>query len=72
MKPTVGRIVHFVSMSDELSTGPHLAAIVVAVLDSGRINLAVFSHDGSIQSHIDVQQDETAEVVCTWHWPERD
>lgn len=82
MKPTVGRIVHYV-----LTDGQHRPAIVVRAWGeephsapdyADSVNLQVFldgSNDGS-ESGVDwetsVRYDETGKTPYTWHWPERE
>jgi hypothetical protein len=78
MKPTVGRIVHFVQ--GEL----HLPAIIVRVWSDTCVNLQVFT-DGSNSDQVrntseapnlkwvtSVTLDETATQQRSWHWPERE
>lgn len=68
MKPSIGRIVHFVH------NGVHLPAIVTKVWSDTCVNLHVFAN-GS-----DMTDSGTQTSVCSgenpvgysWHWPERD
>jgi len=74
MKPSIGRIVHFV-----MSDGKHRPAIIVEVVTDEAVNLTVFpdgydlarSDDPTVW-HPMVMQDETATKRRTWHWPERE
>lgn len=87
MKPTIGRIVHFVQKkpSDRGEGLVHLPAMVVAVWGEACVNLQVFtdgsnSEDslngcaapGNVKWITSVGQDETAAQPRTWHWPERE
>ncbi len=83
MKPTIGRMVHFVQKKpagygDALV---HLPAIIVAVWGDSCVNLKVFT-DGtnsdaeetnSVKWVTSVLLDETeTPQPRTWHWPERE
>ena len=83
MKPTIGRIVHFVQKKpagygDALV---HLPAIIVAVWGDTCVNLQVFT-DGTNSDADETNRvkwvtsatlDETeTPQPRTWHWPERD
>ena len=83
MKPTIGRIVHFVQKKpagygDALV---HLPAIIVAVLGDTCVNLQVFT-DGTNSDADETNRvkwvtsanlDETETPQSrTWHWPERE
>jgi hypothetical protein len=83
MKPTIGRIVHFVQKKpagygDALV---HLPAIIVAVWGDTCVNLQVFT-DGTNSDADETNQvkwvtsatlDETeTPQPRTWHWPERE
>ena len=83
MKPTIGRIVHFVQKKPE-GYGDvlvHLPAINVAVCGETCVNLKVFT-DGtnsdpeetnSVKWVTSVTLDETeTPQPRTWHWPERE
>jgi hypothetical protein len=83
MKPTIGRIVHFVQKKpagygDVLV---HLPAIIVAVWSESCVNLQVFT-DGTnsddqnmspvkwvTSASLDASENPQAR---TWHWPERE
>lgn len=79
MKPTIGRIVHFVSSGPAtvVAPGDHYAAVVTHVWSDTCVNLFVFSkgaaQDEQYASGVktSVVQDETAAAGYTWHWPER-
>lgn len=82
MKPSIGRIVHYVQKrpahyGDVLV---HLPAIIVATHGETTVNLQVFT-DGTnsdlenmanVKWVTSVVQDETASQVRSWHWPERE
>ena len=87
MKPTIGRIVHYVQEKPtqyQPSEGPiilvHLPAVIVAVWGDTCVNLQVFT-DGSnsddpnmfpIKWITSVTLDESATLNRSWHWPEID
>jgi hypothetical protein len=62
MKPTVGRIVYYITES-----GP-LAAIIVAVKND-KVNLTVFHANGTSEPKLGVAFGQTPGVVGTWLWP---
>lgn len=74
--PSIGRLVHYV-----LPSGKHRPAQVVEVHELGLVNLVVTldgTNDPGIGSAdrlqawvVAVPYDDAAEVVGTWHWPER-
>ena len=72
MKPTVGRIVHY-----KIRTGEVRPALVVNVLDSGRLSLRVFldpvrdDAEDMWCSSVSEAQDQLFEVG-TWRWPPRE
>ena len=87
MKPTIGRIVHYVQEKPahyQPKEGPralcHLPAIITAVWGDTCVNLQVFT-DGT-NSHPDGTMgvvwetsrtlDEAGTQVGSWHWPERE
>ncbi len=76
MKPSIGRIVHFVYNKE------HLAAIVTAIWSDTCINLHVFCGGSrfstvNIGDHSDsvrvtsANYDEDTTVERSWHWPEK-
>ena len=75
MKPSIGRIVHFVVDPEK----NHVAAIITAVWSDTCVNLRLFL-DGSNTSHPEIygwaewvtsrSLDENC-GVGTWHWPEK-
>lgn len=69
MRPTIGRIVHFVD-----AFGYHQAAIVIDVLEGDRVRLAVFHSTGRYEPVTDpVPHDEVPpHAGRSWHWPERE
>lgn len=69
MKPSIGRIVHFVYSS------VHYAAIITRVWSDTCVNLFVFDSDhgqllNSINTSVVLDEDETPHDY-TWHWPEK-
>ena len=83
MKPTIGRIVHFVQKKPDGYGDAlvHLPAIITAVWGDTCVNLQVFT-DGSNSDAGETNRvkwitsatlDETeTPQPRTWHWPERD
>jgi len=74
MKPSIGRIVHYVATNDHyepLTTQPgkHLPAVVIET-DGESCGLCVFSH-GQTFWRGPTRHDEGA-ALGTWHWPERE
>lgn len=73
MKPSIGRIVHYVT-----AAGKHIPAIIVAVWSETCVNLRIF-HDGSNSAdqtafnewETSRSLDETNQPY-TWHWRERE
>lgn len=81
--PTVGRVVHYISHGTPVRadgtqafTPEHRAAIVTEV-DAGdprRVGLAVLNPGGLFFHPLAAggsEQDESASVGGSWHWPER-
>ena len=76
MKPSIGRIVHFVGASPT-TAADHYAAIVTHVWSDFCINLFVFANGGQEDGlHAGVKTSvvyaEVPAVGHSWHWPERD
>ena len=83
MKPTIGRIVHFVQ-KNPVGYGEgvvHLPAIIVAVWGEACVNLQVFTagtnsdsgETNRVKWTTSVTLDETEDPQPgTWHWPERE
>lgn len=68
MKPTVGRIVHFVNES-----GTHMAAIVTKVWTDTCVNLVVFEpYDGCPTVVRTSVCESVNSAPFSWHWPERE
>lgn len=87
MKPTVGRIVHYVLPGGSRNEGQHRPGIVVHIWSDrmeygGLVQLQVFTDsdkDGRYNDQLppvywatSVKQDEEAKAPGTWHWPEWD
>lgn len=81
MKPTIGRIVHFVSRgsADGIYPKRHVPMIVVDVEgefvpgESGNISVSGWTFNpGGTRYESFVKEDQSAEVGGTWHWPERE
>jgi hypothetical protein len=70
-KPTVGRILHYVSLGHSLGTYSSTcrAAVVTDVKDAETVSLAVFSGRG-VFFYEAITHDE-GKAAGTWHWPER-
>lgn len=81
MKPSIGRIVHYVLPEHSGRVGEHRAAIVTNTFGGMLANLTVFldqSADdpaGVVGAHTmrgwSVEYDESCKPG-TWHWPERE
>ncbi len=82
MKPSIGRIVHYVLDGDHhQAVGSHRPAIIVREpWTPEMLNLQVFTdgeNDGprnvsGIVWRTSVHQDEETKAPGTWHWPERE
>lgn len=75
MKPSIGRIVHYVSFGTPGGeyTSECRAAIITAAdgtIDPERIGLAVLNPTGLFFNRT-VPHDEEGKLGGTWHWPER-
>ena len=72
MRPTVGRIVHFI----ELPGDPCEAAIVVGqgAREATRVDLNVFTDSPALDLRWkgSVMLDERKQHSQSWHWPERE
>lgn len=87
MKPTIGRIVHYVQRKPAIyqpKEGPvslvHLPAIITAVWGDTCVNLQVFT-DGTNSDDQNMSAvkwvtssslDDTGTQERSWHWPERE
>ena len=72
MKPTVGRIVHYVSYGTP--GGEYLSvcrAAVVTAVGPAMVSLCVLNPEGMFFNRA-VVQDESLIKGGTWHWPERE
>lgn len=75
MKPTIGRIVHYVTGNNE--PGNHYPAIVTHVWSDTCVNLNVFPKGQSMDGEnsgvkTSVVLDSNGERAYSWHWPERE
>lgn len=77
MKPSIGRVVHYVSYGTPGGeyTSECRAAVVTEVSpeskgDDAIVSLAVLNPTGAFFNR-GVVQDEDGKVGGTWHWPER-
>jgi len=68
VKPSIGRIVHYVQDGDPVR---HRPAIITGVLDGGAITAEVFGL-GSARFVSGVKEDQETKAIATWHWPERE
>jgi hypothetical protein len=69
MKPSIGRIVHFVS--GDL----HFAAIITAVHEKEYVDLTIFYPSNKLIAPIGAGPyafDESGKQNHSWHWPERE
>ena len=77
MKPTVGRIVHYVTSFIDDDEKAARAAIVTGLeeeeerIKRSEVSLAVF-HTAGIEFVRQVPLDEGEFAECTWHWPPRE
>lgn len=79
MKPTVGRIVHYVSRGSADGVFPPKCrtATVSEVNEEGRVGLVVLNPDGLFFHSLGhaagpCPYSEDTKVGGTWHWPERE
>jgi hypothetical protein len=72
MKPSVGRVVHYVSYGTPGGeyTSQCRAAIVTETDTSDTVGLAVLNPTGTFFNRT-VVHDEDGKAGGTWHWPER-
>jgi hypothetical protein len=73
MKPSVGRIVHYVSYGTPGGEYPSVcrAAVVTQVIDDETVHLFVMNPEG-IFLNKNVPLNDDANAGGTWHWPERE
>lgn len=73
MKPSIGRIVHYVAYGTpggEFQVGAHRAAIVTEVFSDTAVRLCILNPTGLYFSHT-CCLDATGSTPGSWHWPER-
>lgn len=72
MKPSIGRIVHYVSYGTPGGEYPSVcrAAIVTETDTSDTVGLCVLNPTGQFFNRT-VTHDEDGHLGGTWHWPER-
>lgn len=73
MKPSVGRIVHYVAYGTpggEFPSGVCRAAVVTEIDEALGVGLCVLNPTGQFFNR-GVLHDEGAKAGGTWHWPER-
>lgn len=72
MKPSVGRIVHFISYTDPADGyDSNCQAAIVTAVKGKRARLRVFKPDGEFNTDWRPEGNKEDEVPGTWHWPER-
>lgn len=70
MKPTIGRIVHFVDSNEDENYCQ--AAIITSVdTENKKVSLTVFGKHGSRIEH-KISEGKNNLELFTWHWPERE
>jgi hypothetical protein len=76
MKPSVGRIVHYVAYGTpggEYKAGAHRAAIVTQVHSDSCIDICIINPTGLFFATSALLMDPSVDVTPgTWHWPERE
>ena len=73
MKPTIGRIVHYVTRIIEGEGLVSRAALVAGIEPDGEnqeLSLCIF-HVGGIEWAHQIPYNEAGDEVATWHWPPR-
>lgn len=66
MKPSIGRIVHYVG-----GDGQHCAGIITRVWSDTCVNLSVFVESEKLFVATSVIHDPKATDPNSWHWPEK-
>jgi hypothetical protein len=74
MKPSIGRIVHYVAYGTpggEYKAGAHRAAVVTQVHSDTCVDLCILNPTGLFFG-TSLLLDSTGEKPGSWHWPERE
>jgi hypothetical protein len=78
MRPTIGRVVHYVLPSGH-HPGDHRPAIITRVWSETCVNLQVFTdgdndydHGPNVLRITSANYDADGTQPCSWHWPERE
>lgn len=68
MKPSIGRIVHFLELN-----GRHRAAIISDVHSDTIVDLHIMqpSSETPVRLFVDAAFDEYGRNAYSWHWPEK-
>ena len=73
MKPTVGRIVHYMQYDGEGDNPTCTVAIITGVdTENEKVTLTVFPKHSPPGIVAKVPQDEQNKTAWSWHWPERE
>lgn len=73
MKPTIGRIVHYVTTfvdSGKTAVRPAIITAVETDSEEEKVSLTVF-HNNAIEHVHGIPNDEGEMPIQTWHWPPR-
>lgn len=70
MKPSVGRVVHYIPGVQPDNSSPCRAALITEVVSDELVHLVAFSAHDSAHWH-NVPNSEPIHGRGSWHWPER-